>query len=310
MIKAHTPVLLNEVISIFDGMSIKTFVDCTLGAGGHAEAILTAHPEIMQWVGIDQDPTACDLARKRLEPWQEKISIALGNFRHLDDILRKLSIASVDGILMDLGVSSMQLDQPEKGFSFMHEGPLDMRMNPNNPLTAEMIVNEWSEHEIGRILRDYGEEKQWRKAAHAITNARTRQPIRTTKDLVNILYPVLMHRAKKGLNPLTLVFQGLRIFLNDELGALQAALPQALKFLQPKGRLAVISFHSLEDRIVKQMFQYESSDKESTSGLGGLFLDKKPTVRILTKKPIVPESVEKTINPRSSSAKLRAFEKI
>lgn len=306
----HVSVLLNEIIQIFSEIRIETFVDCTLGAGGHSFSILETHPEIKRLVGIDQDPTARDLAEKKLRNWKEKVSVIPGNFTGFSHYLDDLQIDKVDGILIDLGVSSMQLDRPEKGFSFLHEGPLDMRMDPENPVTAEIIVNQWSEQEIGRIFRNYGEEKQWRGAARAVVEARTRHPLRTTKDLSAALMPVLGWKAsKKKINPLTLVFQALRIAVNRELEVLEHLLPQALDRLSPGGRLAVISFHSLEDRIVKQFFQYQASDKEDTKGLSGLFLDKKPAVRIITKKPVIPNEAEILLNPRSRSAKLRVAEK-
>jgi 16S rRNA (cytosine1402-N4)-methyltransferase len=309
--KPHTSVLLHEILEAFSCLKMEAFVDCTLGAGGHAEAILKAHPELKCYVGIDQDPTAREIASKRLEPWKNKLQLIPGNFRDFQRHLDSLNLDKVDGILLDLGVSSMQLDKPEKGFSFMQEGPLDMRMDPENPLTAEEIVNTWSEQELGRIFREFGEEKQWKSSARAIVASRLRQPIRTTKELAAVLMPILGWKAaKKGINPVTLVFQALRLAVNGELEALEKILPQALLRLNSKGRLAVISFHSLEDRIAKQLFQYEASDKENTSGLAGLFLDKKPTIRIITKKPIIPGETEVDANPRSRSAKLRVAEKI
>lgn len=306
----HTPVLLKEILQAFESVAIKTFVDCTLGAGGHSEGFLKAHPEIECLIGIDQDPTARAIASERLKPWENKVKIVAGNFKDFSNYLDQLKVSKVDGILMDLGVSSMQLDQPEKGFSFTKNGPLDMRMNPENPLTAAEIVNTWTEKEIGRILRDYGEEKHWKMATRAIVSARVHKPILTTQELAAVLMPVLRWKAKKTLNPLTLIFQGLRIFVNRELEVLEEALPETLPRLNPKGKLAVISFHSLEDRIVKQFFQREASDKENTSGLSGLFLDKEPTIAIVNKKPLMAEEKEVKDNPRSRSAKLRIVEKL
>ncbi len=307
---AHTPVLLDEILFFFKDLQIPTFVDCTLGAAGHAKALLTSHPEIVRFVGIDQDPAARQIAMQQLLPWKEKSTFIPGNFRDFHTILGSLNLPPLDGILIDLGVSSMQLNMPEKGFSFMHEGPLDMRMDPDNPLTAAVVINTWSEVEIGKILRDYGEEKQWKLAARTIVKRREKKPFQTTKDLADTLYPILKRRAKKDINPLTLVFQGLRIFVNGELEALRAVLPQALKSLRQGGRLAVISFHSLEDRIVKHFFQYEASDKEDTSGLGGLFRDKPPSIKVITKKPVIANASEIERNPRSRSAKLRVIEKL
>lgn len=306
----HISVLSQEIEEFFKECQLKIFVDCTLGAGGHSECILRAHPEMELLVGIDQDPVAQNIAKSRLDAWKNKIAFMEGNFIQFSNFLDRLKIAQVDGILLDLGISSMQLDMPEKGFSFMHEGPLDMRMNPNQSLTAAEIVNTWSEEELARIFRDYGEEKQWRRAAWAIVEARRQAPLLTTTDLSRVLYPKLNKKAKKGIHPLTLVFQGLRIAVNAELEVLEDLLPRAIERLRPGGRLAVISFHSLEDRIVKNILRYEASDKEDTSGLAGLFLSKPQTLKILTKKPITPSEEEVLQNPRSRSAKLRGAEKL
>jgi 16S rRNA (cytosine1402-N4)-methyltransferase len=306
----HVSVLSREILAFFEDCSLHTFVDCTLGAGGHAEIILNSHPEIEKYLGIDQDPSSLLIAETRLKPWQSKTALLRGNFSSLDQFFNQLKIEKSDGILLDLGVSSMQLDTPEKGFSFMHDGPLDMRMDPENPLTAYELVNFASEGELGRIFRDYGEEKQWRRAARAIAIARAKAPIQTTRQLLNLLHPVLYKKNKPGINPATLVFQALRICVNRELEVLEAVLPIAIRRLRVGGRLAVISFHSLEDRIVKNVFRYEASDKENTTGIGGMFLSKLPTIKILTKKPAIAQNDELKDNPRSRSAKLRVIEKL
>ncbi len=303
----HTSVLLNEVVEAFRPGQIKVFVDGTLGLGGHAQAILESHPEIELFLGIDQDPSALALARERLKPWQAKVRFLQGNFSQFDQFLDNVK---PDAMLVDLGVSSMQIDQPERGFSFTKEGPLDMRMDPNGALTAAIIVNSWSEQEIGRVIREYGEEKRWRLAAHAIVQARKQQPITTTLELATILRPILPYNPKKGINPLTLVFQALRISVNRELEMLELFMFKSLDLLAPQGRLAVISFHSLEDRIVKNAIRLAADDKWDTHGIGGMFLDKDPTVKIITKKPIVPTPDEVDSNPRSRSAKLRIVEKL
>lgn len=308
---SHAPVLLQEVLESFKESPIYRFVDGTLGAGGHSEAILKTHPEIELLIGIDQDPIAREIAEKRLEPWSSKVRIISGNFANLEKHLTSLNVESVDGILLDLGVSSMQLDMPEKGFSFMRNGPLDMRMDPEKSLTAAYIINHWPEKDLGRIFRDFGEEKHWRAAARAIAAARKEAPITTTFELAEILSGVLKpHMYKKGFHPLTLIFQGLRIAVNQELELLEAVIPIAIEKLSKGGHLGVISFHSLEDRIVKNAFRFAASDKMDTSGLGsGLFLDKEPVIDILTKKPITPIMEETEKNPRSRSAKLRVAEK-
>ncbi len=306
----HYSVLLTEVVQAFETLSLEVVVDGTLGAGGHALALLEHHPEIRHYIGIDQDPHALGLASERLKPWASKLILKHGNFAQFDEFLNELSLSSVQAILVDLGVSSMQLDQPMRGFSFMQDGPLDMRMNPLVGMTAADVVNQWSEQELGRIFREYGEEKQWRAAARVIVQARRSHPFVTTGDLKAVLTPVLARFSKKGIHPLTLVFQALRICVNRELEVLDAFMPKAIDRLAPGGRLAVMSFHSLEDRIVKTHMRLAASDKWDTSGLSGLFQDKEPTVKLITKKPI--ESSEKEIqqNPRSRSAKLRIVEKL
>lgn len=301
----HESVLKNEVIALFSNRPIRTFVDGTLGAGGHAFAMLSAHPEIETFIGVDQDPDALAIAKERLAPWKNKCQFIKANFASLPQAALPYCNTPVDGILLDIGVSSMQLDRAEKGFSFMRDGPLDMRMDPENPITAEIIVNSWSESELGKIFREYGEEKQWRRAARAIVTARTLAPITTTLELGKVLLPVLHYDKKKRINPLTCIFQALRICVNQELAVLEQALPKMVDWLAPEGILALITFHSLEDRIVKHLFRHYASDKENTSGIGGLFLDKEPTVDLLTKKAIGPTIEEIEHNPRSRSAKLR-----
>lgn len=307
----HSSVLLAEVIHAFEGIHLKGFVDGTLGAGGHAQALLEKHSEIEYYLGIDQDPSALNIAKERLQSWSGKTIFKHGNFDQFDLFLKELNLSPPQGILVDLGVSSMQLDRAERGFSFMQEGPLDMRMNPQGELTAADIVNHWSEKELGRIFRDYGEEKYWRIAAHTIVEARKNCPFATTHDLKKALISILGPKyAKKSIHPLTLVFQALRIAVNRELEALEQFLPKAISSLASGGRLAVISFHSLEDRAVKNEIRMAASDKWETTGLGGLFRDKDPIVKIITKKPIEAGDDEIKVNPRSRSAKLRVAEKL
>lgn len=297
----HKSVLLEEILFYFKDTKLNEFIDATLGAGGHSEAILKHHPEIEHLTGFDQDEEALEIARKRLNQWQEKVRFIHDNFENIDQ--------RADGILADLGVSSMQLDQGEKGFSFMKPGPLDMRMNKKEELTAKEIVNTWSEWELARIFRDYGEEKKGRMAARAIVKARESRVISRTDELNDLLYPLLKNYKSK-IHPLTLIFQALRIAVNRELETLEIFLPKAVKLLNPGGRLAVITFHSLEDRIVKHFFQHEASDKLTTSGWGGVFIDKDPTLRIITRKPVTASLEEIESNPRARSAKLRVIEKL
>lgn len=310
MKEPHIPVLSKEILDYFSSVELRYYLDGTLGAGGHAEQILRAHPEIEIFVGIDQDPQALEIASKRLEPWRDKTIFFHGNFSDINRFTEAAKITSYDGMLFDLGVSSMQLDIPEKGFSFMRDGPLDMRMNPKQSLTAAEVVNTFELKELGKIFRDYGEEKQWKAVAKAIVTNRTAAPINTTFDLVNVLKPIFPFYKKKGVNPMTLIFQGLRIYVNRELDVLEEMLPQAINLLAPQGRMGVISFHSLEDRIVKKAFQFSASDKYDTSGIGGVFLDKEPAIKLLSRKPITATEDELRLNPRSRSAKLRFIEKL
>lgn len=282
----HKPVLVREILEIFAGKNLAVFFDGTLGAGGHAQAILEAHPEIERYIGCDRDPRAHELARETLKSWREKVEFVRGSYA---EEVGKVK-GCIDGFLIDIGVSSMQLDERERGFSFMGDAPLDMRMDPEGELTAEIIVNRYPEAELARIIFEYGEERRSRQVAKAIVEARRKRRIQTTGQLVEIIKPV----ATRGrLHPATLVFQALRIAVNDELGQLQRGLNAAIVKMCPGGRIGAISFHSLEDRIVKNTLR-----------------DAKDRLKILTKKPIGPSAEEIRANPRSRSSKLRAAEKL
>ena len=305
----HKSVLLNELIESFKDTTLKIFVDATLGAGGHSEAFLMNHPEIELLIGIDQDSTAREIAQERLKNYADRVKIVSCNFSEIQSCLNSLKIKKIDGIIFDLGVSSMQFDRAEKGFSFMRDGPLDMRMDQTKTVTAWEIINTWTENALGKIFREFGEEKRWRKAANFIVSARDIKSIDTTFELSEILKKAIpLH--KKGIHPATLVFQALRICVNEELKVLTEALPLSIDLLNSKGRLGVISFHSLEDRIVKNITRFSASDKMNTEGIGGMFLDKTPLINLITKKPITPSDEEINSNPRSRSAKLRIIEKI
>jgi 16S rRNA (cytosine1402-N4)-methyltransferase len=306
----HLSVLPLETLAIFEELEIETFVDATAGAGGHSNLILAAHPEIQRLVAIDRDADARAIARERLAPYGEKVSIVAGNFGRLDDHLTQLGIGLVDAILMDIGVSSMQLDRESKGFSFSKEGPLDMRMDSSSSLTAAEIVNEWSEEAIAEILHNYGELPRSRDVAHAIVTERRHHPFSTTTELALRLKGKVRIPGREKIHPMTLLFQALRIAVNNELGELESALPQAIARLKPGGRLAVISFHSLEDGIVKRTFRDQAAKRisEPTHPMG--WVPHEPTVEILTKKPIGPTQEECRTNPRSRSARLRAVERL
>lgn len=283
----HTPVLMQEVLQVFHGKTLKTFFDGTLGGGGHAMALLQAHPEIERYVACDKDPRAHDLAKKKLEPWKDKLEFVRGSFASAVTNIEQC----LDGFLIDIGVSSMQLDEAQRGFSFMKEAPLDMRMDPDADLTAAYIVNRYPEKELARIFFEYGEERKSRQIAKAIVEMRKKRPIATTIDLVEIIKKVSPSRGH--LHPATLVFQALRIEVNGELEELQSGLKAAMQKMCPGGRMAVITFHSGEDRIAKNVFR-----------------DAKAEFSILTKKPLIPTREEIKMNPRSRSSKLRAVEKL
>ena len=293
MIK-HRPVLLNEVLKLSEKANPKVFLDCTVGLGGHARAILERFPETYL-IGIDRDEETLEIAKENLKPFEGRFSLYKANFTDLDLVLEEEGLKEVDAVLMDLGVSMLQL-KTERGFSFQREDPLDMRMDKSQSLTAYKVVNEYSEKDLIRILRDYGEERFAKRISKAIVKRRKEKPIETTKELAQIIwevYPPKLRYAK--IHPATKTFQAIRIEVNRELQNLQEALPKALSKLSEGGLMMVISFHSLEDRIVKRTFkEWEAEGK----------------VEILTKKPIVPSEEEVKENPPSRSAKLRCVRKI
>lgn len=285
MSQIHKPVLLKEILDAFS-ISLERFIDGTLGLGGHASSIIEEHPELKSYFGIDRDPEALSIAQERVG---EKLVPIHGSYVDMDTLIE----GQVDGIMLDLGVSSLQLDKAEKGFSFMRDGPLDMRMNPEDPVDASYIVNRYSERDLGKIFLEYGEERKWRQAAKAIVQERRKKKIETTFDLCQALDPVLKRSGK--IHPMTRVFQALRIEVNQELKVLEEVIGKAIAKLRPGGRLAIISFHSLEDRIVKYAFRH--------------FMVEEKVVNILTKKPQVADREECRKNPRARSAKLRVVEK-
>ena len=321
----HVSVMMEEILECFADVETRTHVDGTLGAGGHAAAMITRHPEMEQFIGFDVDRSAHALAQPRLEEAREKarrgaggeaatlkLSLVEANFRQMREALKALKVDGVDSILLDLGVSSMHLDRAERGFSFMNDGPLDMRMGESAKTTAEEIVNAWPEEEIGRILRDYGEERHWRLLAKRICEARVEKDIKTTRELVQAIGNV---PGKWGsIHPATRTFQGIRIAVNDELGAVEDVIPAAIDALRPGGRLAIISFHSLEDSIVKKQFRKFAGIAEPLSESVNRYApqpEKPPKiVRLITRKPLVPSAKEIDENVRSRSAKLRVCEKL
>ncbi len=306
----HVSVLLWECI---EGLNIKPegiYVDGTLGGAGHSSEIVK-RLTTGRHIGIDRDPVALKAAGERLEPYKEKVTLVHSNFCEIRQVLDDLDIEGVDGILLDLGVSSPQLDDGERGFSYMVDAPLDMRMNNEDSLSADTVVNTWSYEELKRILFEYGEERYAPKIAAAICSRREIAPIRTTLELVDIIrgaMPAAALREKQ--HPAKRSFQAIRIAVNDELGSVEKVMRDAIPKLNKGGRLAVITFHSLEDRIVKNAMVNASKGCTCPPNFPVCVCGKKPQVKIITRKPIVSSEEELERNPRARSAKLRICEKL
>ena len=306
----HISVLLEECI---EGLNIKpdgTYVDGTLGGAGHSSRI-AAELTTGHHIGIDRDPVALKAAGERLKPYADRVTLVHSNFCEIAKVLDDLNIEGVDGILLDLGVSSPQLDDGDRGFSYMVDAPLDMRMNNEDVLSADTIVNTWSYDELKRILYDYGEERYAPKIAAAICSRREEKPIRTTLELVDIIrgaMPAAALREKQ--HPAKRSFQAIRIAVNDELNSVAKVMEDAIPRLNPGGRLAVITFHSLEDRIVKNAMANAAKGCTCPPSFPVCVCGKKPQVKIITRKPIVSGDEELERNPRARSAKLRICEKI
>ncbi len=303
----HISVLLEEVLQALAPEPGKIYVDATLGAGGHAEAILQRLMPNGMLIGVDQDPNALQLAQARLQPFGSQFLPLQGNFSQLPQLLPSAYKPITGGILADIGVSSMQLDQAERGFSFTKEAALDMRMAPDNPLTAADIINTYDEDELVRIFSEYGEEHMSKTIAATIARQRTQQPFSTTTQLASLISDLYKSKGKhEKIHPATRVFQALRIAVNDELGHLQRFLESLPAVLAPGARIAIISFHSLEDRIVKQFFQQERRDCICPPRFPVCQCGHKATLKILTKNPVQASDSETRRNPRARSAKLRA----
>lgn len=303
----HMPVLLEEVLEHLDLKNKKHLVDATLGLAGHAKAILERAAKQAQLFAFELDEDNLRHAQKELKEFGERVVYIQSNFGNLLEELKKHKIKGVDAILIDLGLSSPQVDNPSKGFSFLREGPLDMRFGKNQTLTAADVVNTYSEKELARIFYEYGEERFARKIAHNIADRRKSRKFKTTTELANFIEKFLPRKAH--IHPATRVFQALRIEVNKELEVLQQVLQQATEFLKKEGRLVIISYHSLEDRIVKQFFRDQAltfinePGKLTTTQL-------EPKLKIITKKPLTPTNHELAKNPRSRSAKLRVAQKL
>jgi 16S rRNA (cytosine1402-N4)-methyltransferase len=303
---SHTPVLYQEVLTALEPRAGARYIDGTVGAGGHAEGVLQgSHPD-GELLGLDRDPTAIALARRRLEPFGKRVILRQGSFAEMIDRAAAVRWKSVQGVLLDLGLSSMQLEDAQRGFSFQKEGPLDMRFDPSQPVSAADLVNGLPERELADLLARYGEERKARKIAGAIIAAR---PLRTTTELARLVESVVK-RTRSGIHPATLTFQALRIAVNDELQTLEIGLEQAVSLLAGGGRLAVISFHSLEDRVVKHFLRQESKDCICPPERLVCTCGHKAILRLLTTRPIRPEEAEVQSNPRARSACLRVAERL
>ncbi len=302
----HQPVLYHEVLDALAPVSGRDYLDGTLGAGGHAEGILKASAPQGRLLGLDLDPEALAISRQRLLPFEARIHIQQASYRLAPDILHELGWDAVHGILLDLGVSSMQVDRPHRGFSFAEEGPLDMRFNPQMGFTAADLVNRLSEEELADVIWQFGEERYSRRIARTIVAAR---PIHTTDELATLIRNSLP-RYGGHIHPATRTFQALRIATNKELETLETSLPGLVNCLEPGGRIVIISFHSLEDRIVKQFFRKESKDCICPPEQPVCTCGHKASLKVLTRKPVTPSKKEVQENPRSRSARLRIAEKI
>ncbi|MBR2888665.1 MAG: 16S rRNA (cytosine(1402)-N(4))-methyltransferase RsmH [Oscillospiraceae bacterium] len=306
----HVSVLLDECI---EGLNIKPdgiYVDGTLGGAGHSSQIARRLTTGML-IGIDRDPVALKAAGERLAPYGDRVKLVHSNFCEIKQVLRDLNIDGVDGILLDLGVSSPQLDDGARGFSYMADAPLDMRMNNEDPLTAATVVNTWSQEELKRILYDYGEERYAPRIAEAICRRRAEKPIETTLELVDIIRSAMPAAAlREKQHPAKRSFQAIRIAVNDELGSVEKVMEDAIPCLNPGGRLAIITFHSLEDRIVKNGMASAAKGCTCPPNFPVCVCGKKPKVRLISRKPIVSGQAELDRNPRARSAKLRVCEKL
>ncbi|WP_203332539.1 16S rRNA (cytosine(1402)-N(4))-methyltransferase RsmH [Planococcus beigongshangi] len=307
----HTTVLLHETV---DGLNIRPdgiYVDCTLGGAGHSEYLVRQLSDEGHLYCFDQDETAIGHAKEKLKDYVHRITFIHANFKDLKNELEQRGIEKVDGILYDLGVSSPQLDTPERGFSYHNDAPLDMRMDQSAPLSAYEVVNEWAFEELVRIFYRYGEEKFSKQIARKIEAAREKAPIETTGQLVECIKEGIPAFARRtGGHPAKRVFQAIRIAVNDELGAAETSLQDAITLLAPKGRISVITFHSLEDRICKTIFKEASSLPELPPNFPVIPTGQEPLLKLITRKPILPSEEELEHNNRSRSAKLRIAEKI
>jgi 16S rRNA (cytosine1402-N4)-methyltransferase len=307
----HTTVLLKETV---DGLQVKedgTYVDCTLGGAGHSSYLLSKLSKDGHLFAFDQDDIALANAKEKLSSYEGQVTFIKSNFRYLKEKLAEHGIEKVDGIIFDLGVSSPQLDNPERGFSYHHDAPLDMRMDQQSDVSAYDVVNHWSYEDLVRIFFKYGEEKFSKQIARKIEAHREKEPIRTTGELVEIIKEGIPAPARrKGGHPAKRIFQAIRIAVNDELKVFEEAIAQSIELLKSEGRVSVITFHSLEDRICKSAFKEAATPPELPRNMPFLPEGYEPKINIVTRKPIVPSEIELEENNRARSAKLRIAEKI
>ncbi|MFK2824903.1 16S rRNA (cytosine(1402)-N(4))-methyltransferase RsmH [Bacillus sp. B190/17] len=306
----HTTVLLKETV---EGLNIRRdgiYVDCTLGGAGHSEYLLSLLGEGGKLYAFDQDETAIRHAADRLSRFGDKVTFIKSNFKYIKEELARLQVGKVDGILYDLGVSSPQLDTPERGFSYHHDAPLDMRMDLTGETSAYDVVNHWAYEDLVRIFFQYGEEKFSKQIARKIEAAREIKPIETTGELVELIKEGIPAPARrKGGHPAKRIFQAIRIAVNDELRVFEESLKTSISLLNPKGRISVITFHSLEDRICKTIFKEASQGPDLPPGLPVVPKEYQPELKLVTRKPILPSEEELKDNNRARSAKLRIAEK-
>lgn len=307
----HTTVLLKEAA---EGLNIKpdgVYVDCTLGGAGHSEYIVKQLSEKGKLIAFDQDGVALANAKEKLAPYLDRVILIKSNFRYLKEQLMEHGIEEVDGVLFDLGVSSPQLDTPERGFSFHHDAPLDMRMDQNSMFSAYNVVNEWPYEKLVKIFFQYGEEKFSKQIARKIEAYRESKPIETTLELVDLIKDGIPAPARRtGGHPAKRIFQAIRIAVNDELQVFEDAIEQAMDVIKKGGRVSVITFHSLEDRICKVAFKNASTVPQLPHGLPIIPEEFKPKMKVITRKPILPSEEEIEENKRARSAKLRIVEKL
>ena len=306
----HQSVLLEETIENLNIVPDGIYVDGTLGGGGHAFQVCSRLSEKGHFIGIDQDAAAIQAAGDRLKPFEDKVTIVRSNYSDMKQVLKELGISTVNGIVLDLGVSSYQLDTAERGFSYRENAPLDMRMDQRQDKTARDIVNGYSEMELYRMIRDYGEDKFAQNIAKHIVRARQNGPVETTDELTEIIKAAIPMKFRAvGGHPAKRTFQAIRIELNQELEVLKGHLNEMIELLAPKGRICIITFHSLEDRIVKNIFRKCENPCECPPSFPTCVCGKKSLGKVITRKPILPSEEELEVNPRSKSAKLRVFER-